>query len=225
MVDYLKTEKIIIVGAGGHARVICDILHHHIYKNIEVVAFIDNVVPTEKEEIMGLPVLGDHSLIPEMIDNEEIKGFIVGVGDNRLRTQYFSDLKNFGLEPINAVHSTAHIASDAKIGAGIVIGAGAIIATESKIEDNSIINTGVIVEHEDVIEKNVHIAPGSIIAGRVKIEEGTFIGAGSIVKDYCTIGKKVIVGAGSVVIENLPDNVVVVGVPAKIIKTNNKSGF
>lgn len=212
--------KIIIVGAGGHARVVNEILRHYIYKNIEVVAFIDNVVSRE-EEIMGIPVLGDHSLINKMVQKGEIKGFIVAVGDNELRTQYFNDIKKLGLEPINAVHPSAHIAYNAKVGTGVVIAAGATIATESEIGDNSIINTGVIVEHEDIIEKNVHIAPGTVVAGRVNIKEGTFIGAGSVIKEYSTIGINVVVGAGSVVLEDLPDNVTAVGAPAKIVKTNS----
>lgn len=207
--------KIVIIGAGGQARVVYEILRYN--RNMEIFAFIDNIIKGSEEKIMGIQVLGDHSILPKLI-KEGVKGYIVAVGDNRIRMQHFNKLLNMDLIPINAIHPTAHIAYNAKIGKGVVISTGATIATGTTIGDNVIINTGAIIEHEDVIEDHVHIAPGTVLAGRITVKEGAFIGAGSVVKEYITIGKNTIIGAGSIVLEDIPDNVVAVGTPAKVIK-------
>ena len=213
------TIKTVIVGAGGHARVIFEILRHD--RNIKVVAFVDNVADTSNEMIRNIPVVGGHSILPNLL-NENVTGAIIGVGDNKLRSTHFEMIKNLGFEIIKAIHPTSHIAYDVKIGDGVVISTGATIATETIIGDNVIINTGAIVEHENIIEDGVHIAPGTSIAGRVTIKKGTFIGIGSVIKEYITIGENVVIGAGSVVLDDIPDNAVAVGSPARIVKINNK---
>lgn len=211
--------KVAIIGAGGHARVVYEILRHD--KNMEVTAFVDSVLRGADEKIMGISVVGDHSVLPNLI-KEGVKGFIVAVGDNEIRKQHFLNIQNMGLEPINAVHPTAHIAYNAKIGTGVVIATAATIVTGAKIGNNTIINTGAIIEHEDIIEENVHIGPGTSIAGRVTVKKGTFVGIGCTIKEYITIGKNAVIGAGSIVLKDIPDNAVAVGAPAKVIKIKNK---
>ena len=210
--------KIVIIGAGGQARVVCEILKHD--RNVEIVGFIDPVLKEPNEKIMGLPVLGNFPVVSELI-KKGVKGFIVGVGDNKIRAQRFEEMKNLGLEPINAIHPTANVAYDVKIGKGVVIAMGATVATNAIIGNNVIINTGAIVEHEDVIEDNVHIAPGVALAGRVRVKKGAFLGIRSVIKEYLTIGENAVIGAGSVVLDNIPDNAVAVGVPAKVIEIRN----
>jgi len=207
---------IVIIGAGGQARVVYEILRYN--RNMEIFAFIDNIIKGSEEKIMEIQVLGDHSILPKLI-KEGVKGYIVAVGDNKIRMQHFNKCLSMELIPINAIHPTAHIAyNGVKIGKGVVIATGATIATGTTIGDNVIINTGAIIEHEDVIEDHVHIAPGVVLAGRITVKENAFIGAGSVVKEYITIGKNTIIGAGSIVLEDIPDNVVAVGAPVKVIK-------
>jgi len=188
---------------------------------MEVVAFVDNVIHGKDERIMGIPVLGDHSVLPKLLENG-VTGAIIGVGDNRIRAAHFERLKGMGLELVNAIHPAAHIAPNAKLGSGVVIGTGATIVTGSRIGNNVVINTGAIIEHENEIEDHAHVGPGCSIAGRVTIKKGAFIGIGSVVKEYLTIGQNAIIGAGSVVLEDIPDNVVAIGAPAKVIRTRNK---
>lgn len=211
--------KTVIIGAGGHARVIFEILSYD--RNIEVIAFVDSVLRGSDEKIMDTSVLGDHSVLPKLFKSG-VKGAILGVGDNIIRKAHFEKIENMGVELVNAIHPTAHIAHNAKMGIGVVIVTGATIATGVEIGNNVIVNTGAIIEHEDSIEDHVHIAPGTVLAGRVTIKEGAFIGAGSIVKEYVTIGENATIGAGSVVLEDIPDNVVAVGTPAKVIKVKKK---
>lgn len=209
--------KVVIIGAGGHARAVYEILKYD--RNIEVVGFIDNVADTTGEIIMDLPVVGDHSILPKLL-KEGIIGAAIGIGDNELRRTYFNKIKTFGFEPVNAIHPTAHIAHNVKIGRGVTISSGATISTGVGIGDNTIINTGAIIEHEDRIEDDVHISSGSSLAGRVTVKQGAFVGIGCVVKDSVTIGKNAIIGAGSVVLEDIPDNATAVGSPSRIVEKN-----
>jgi UDP-perosamine 4-acetyltransferase len=212
--------KTIIIGAGGHARSVYECLRQN--RNLKVVAFIDNVPGDGSEKIMKIPVIGPHSIVPDLIEKEHVKGYAMGIGDNKIRAQRFKEFSLLGLTPINAIHPTAKIAYNVEIGTGVMIGINSTLNIHAKIGNNTIINTGTIVEHEDRIEENVHIAPGTSIAGRVTVKRNSFIGIGSVIKEYITIGKNVIIGAGSVVLEDIPDNAVAVGSPAKIIKINNR---
>jgi len=211
--------KIMIFGAGGQARVIYECIR--LNKNIEITSFIHNEPVEENKKLVGVPIIGPHSVVPELM-NEGVFGFIVGVGDNKIREDHFKKFKKMDLVPINAIHPTANLAHKIEIGAGIVIGMGATINTHAHIGDNCIINTRAVIEHDNYIEENVHIAPGTLLAGGVKIKSGAFIGIGSVIIEYLTIGKNAIIGAGSVVLEDIPDNAVAVGSPARIVKYNKK---
>ncbi|MBI4287990.1 MAG: acetyltransferase [Chloroflexi bacterium] len=206
--------KVIIVGAGGQARVVYEILS--LDRRVEVVAFVDNVFHGADERIMGVPVLGDHLVVVKLIKNG-VKGAIIAIGDNKIRAERFAECSEMGLEMINAIAPTAHIAHSARIGKGVVLATSAIVSTGAHIGNNVIINTGAIVEHEDILEDHVHIGPGTVLAGRVTVKRGAFVGLRSVVKENITIGENVTVGAGSVVLENIPDNAVVAGSPARLL--------
>jgi UDP-perosamine 4-acetyltransferase len=210
--------KVIIIGAGGHARVVLDILRYN--PKIKVFCFINKFIKYPNEKIDGIPIYGNISVLPKFI-KKGIKNFIVAVGDNKVRASYFKQLIKLGMTPINAIHPTAIIAKNAKIGKGVVIAAGSIICPEAKIGNNVIINTGTIVEHHDVIEDHVHMAPGIRSSGDVTVGNGSFLGVGTTIIQKIKIGRNVVVGAGSVIIRDVPDNTVVVGVPTRVIKKLN----
>src|SRR3989344_8556722 len=203
----MKKIKAIIVGAGGQARVVLDILKHD--RNIGVVGIVDNI-KHRGENIDGVPIIGPLDKLPELAKKMKIDGAIVAVGDNVIREKYFKTLKKDGFTLINAIHPTASIADSAEIGEGVVICREAIISVEAKVGDDTIINSGSILEHQDMIGNHVHIAPGVNIAGKVKIGNGAFIGIGSTIIQNVKIGGGSIIGAGSVVIKDIPDNVVAV---------------
>jgi sugar O-acyltransferase (sialic acid O-acetyltransferase NeuD family) len=214
--------KVAIIGVGGHARVVYEILRHD--RNIEVAAFVDYIKRDSGEKIFAVPLLGDHSVLPRLL-REGVTGAIVAVGDNKIRAAHFEKLKNMGFKMVNAIHPTAHIAFDVKIGVGTVIATGAKIITGAKIGNNVIVNTGAIIEHACVLEDHCHIGPGAVLPGEVIVKKGAFIGAGSVLKQRITIGENATVGAGSVVLKDIPASTVAVGVPAKIIKMKNNSSL
>lgn len=209
----------IIIGAGGHSRVVYDILRYD--NNVNVISFIDNSPRGSDEKIMGVPVTGDHDVIPSIVEDHDIDSFIVAVGDNEVRRNYFEEFSGRGLEPVSAIHPNAHISETVNIGAGSVIASGANISTNVKIGENAIINTGTIIDHESDVGSNAHVGPGTTVAGRVSIGDGAFIGMGCSVKEYTTVGEESTVGAGSVVLEDVKTGQTVAGAPAEIKKRSN----
>ena len=212
------TLKTLIIGAGGHGKVVLDILQQD--PNIEVAGFIDDDVSKHGKRINGIRVFGGFSIIQEIFD--EIDSGIVGIGDNPVRAVFFKKMQDIGLDAVTAIHPRAVIAGTAKIGSGTVVAANAVINPDVVIEDNCIINTSATIDHDCLIAGHVHVSPGANIAGNVSIGKYSHIGIGASVVNGIVIGQNATVGAGAVVIEDVPDNAVVAGVPAKIIKYNNE---
>jgi UDP-perosamine 4-acetyltransferase len=205
--------KTLIIGAGGHARVVYEILHSDL--NADLMAFVDNSPRGSQEEIMGVPVIGPHGVVEDQIE-DGAKGVSIAVGDNEIRANHYEKFTDMGLTPINAVHDNAHISPNASIRHGVVIQSSAEVMTNSVIGDNSIINTGAIVEHETTVGDHTHIGPGTTIAGRVDIEDGVDIGMGCDIKEHVHIGENAVVGAGSVVLDDVPADTMIAGSPAEV---------
>lgn len=207
--------KIVVIGAGGQARIVHEILSYD--RNLEIAAFIDNLKRSGTEVIKEIPILGDHTVLPGLLTHG-VKGGIVAISMNKVRASHYEELVKLGFELVNAVHPTASISPSVKMGFGITISIGAIIGTGVRIFDNVIIGTGAIVDHECQIEKGVYIGSGCSLAGRVVVREGAYIGISSKVKETVTIGRNVTIEPGSIVLEDIPDNVVAGGIPAKTLR-------
>ncbi len=208
--------RVIIIGAGGHAQVVADILLRmaETGENISPAAFLDDNLALKGQEILGIPVLGETAVLPA-IPHEAV---IIAIGDNQKRRQLYRALKAGGEQFATACHPTAVIAPDVNIGPGSMICANAVVNTGSVIGVNVILNTGCTVDHHNQIGDHVHIAPGVNLGGNVHVGEGAFVGIGAAVMPQCQIGHRSRVGAGAVVIKSLPERVTAVGVPARIIK-------
>ena len=212
------TLKTVIIAASGHGKVVLDILQQN--KNIEITGFVDDDPTLYGKSVNGVPVIGDFSIISNII--EKVDCGIVAIGDNHIRAEFFKKLQDIGVQIITAIHPAAIIAKTATVGNGIVVAANAVINPSAEIGDNSIINTGATVDHDNFIADHVHISPGANLAGNVSVGEYSHIGIGAAIINGITIGQNVTVGAGAVVTKDVPDNAVVAGVPAKIIKYNKE---
>ena len=193
-------------------------------KNVEVVGFIDDSPDLQGQRIMGVPVIGSYQQLPELMKEYNIEGLIVAYSDRlmKIREERFNGGRELGLKPVTIIHPSAVMSPSVKIGEGVLIGKGVLMDTEVRIGDNCSVHRGTTIGEDSVLEENVWITAGVNLAAHVTVRKNTMIGTGANVIPRCTIGKNVIVGAGAVVINDIPDNVTVVGVPAKIIKTREE---
>lgn len=207
--------ELIIIGAGGHGRVVLDIiLAGGKYKPV---GFLDNNPAIHGRRVDGLPILGDAHQLPDLLKNG-VKRAVIAIGDNGARRAIGEALDRNGFEIVNAIHPSARIAANASLGKGVVAAAGSLVCAHCQIGDYVILNTGCIVDHESMIGTAAHICPGVKLAGHVTVESGAFVGIGSTVIQGVRVGFESIIGAGAVVIRDVEPMTTVVGVPAKTIK-------
>ncbi len=207
-------EKIFVFGASGHAKVVIDIIER---QGLYDIAFLVDDDPVLKgTDFYGYHVIGGKQ---ELVDTrDKISSGIVAIGSNRARIAVAQWLSDNGYDLVSAVHPSAQLARGAIIGLGTVVMAGAVVNSDTSIGNIVIINTKSSIDHDSIIGDGVHIAPGVTLCGTVNIGSGTFICAGATIIPNLTIGGNVIIGAASTVIRDIPDNVTVVGSPAKVVK-------
>ena len=202
-------KKVIIIGAGGHAKVIADIIEK---SGDEVVGFLDDNKENGATVIKNYKVIGDLNNRFAMAVTKKDVEFIIAIGDNKKREE-ISHSPN--LKFYTAIHPSAQIGINVEIEEGTVIMANVCINSSSRVGKHCIINTGAIIEHDNIIEDFVHISPNTSLGGTVKIGESTHVGIGSIVKNNITICKNCTIGAGAVVVKNIIEEGTYVGVPAR----------
>lgn len=210
--------KVVGVGAGGHAKVIIDILSY--LPRVQVVGLVELATRLFGETIEGSLILGDDDLLPQLLAEGVGSAFIGigGVGDNFPRAEAYARILKLGFDPITAIHPRAVMARSAKLGRGVTIMAGVVVNPAAVIGDNVILNSQCTVEHDCVIGDHVHIAPGATLSGAVEVGRLSHIGTGASIRQGVRIGERVVVGVGSVVIKDVPDGMVVVGAPARPLK-------
>jgi sugar O-acyltransferase (sialic acid O-acetyltransferase NeuD family) len=208
-------NNVVVVGAGGHSRVLLSILRS--YKNFKVIGIADRDSKNIGEEISGTAIKHSWNDFREIYERGT-RHAVIALGDNKERKELFTRLSSIGFKIPSIIHPSAIIEKDAVLGNGCVICMGVKIGTLVSIGKNCVVYTGSIIDHEVKIGNHVYISPGCNIAGRVTIGEGSFVGIGSNIKEKITVGKNAVIGAGSVVIRDIGDNLTVAGVPAKTIR-------
>lgn len=205
-------DGIVVIGAGGHAKVCVEILR----AMGESVAYCvsDRGGPAE---CAGVPVLyGDEHI--QRLWNDGYKAAFIALGSNSLRERLAKTVLEQGFRIVNAISPAATLSPSARLGLGVAIMAGAVVNAEALIADLAIVNTGATIDHDCHIGRAAHIAPQCALAGCVTIGAGSFLGIGCKVVPQMSIGENVVLGAGSVVISDIPAMVTAVGVPARILK-------
>ena len=206
---------IIILGGGGHAKVVIDSL---LQRGREIFGFC--CLERNARSILGIECLGGDEVVLEFgIEEVRLANGIGAVGSNHLRSAVYERLANEGYEFEKVLHPAAVVASDVQLEEGVQIMASAVVQPGTQIGFNSIINTKASDDHDCRLGRHVHVAPGATLCGNVTVGDESFNGAGATIIQGKTIGARSIVGAGAVVVEDVPPDVTIVGVPARMIHT------
>jgi sugar O-acyltransferase (sialic acid O-acetyltransferase NeuD family) len=201
-----KNDSVVVLGAGGHAKVVISTLHAAGY---DIVAVLDDDATKHGSEIMGVKIVG--TLMEA--DSLGYQCGIIAVGENATRKKISERVKN--LEWLTVVHPKAYVDPSVRLGEGTVVFAGAVIQAATVAGRHVIINTGATVDHDCVLGDFVHVAPGSHLAGEVEIGEGALLGLSSGAIPGICVGAWAIVGAGGIVVDDVPERATVIGIPAR----------
>ena len=203
------TNSNLIIGAGGHGKVIANGM---LEIGLNILGFVDDNPQIIGCTILGLPVLGTIDNLADFGPD----GLVAGIGHNSVRQQVVQRVNRIMCATwLNVVHPKAVVSDFVKMGSGSVVMAGGIINADTNVGDHVIINTGSTVDHDCRIGDFVHIAPGAHIAGGVTVGEGALLGIGCSVIPGCQIGEWAVIGAGTIVVDNVPAGVTAKGVPAR----------
>ena len=194
-------KNVIIIGAGGHGKVIADIVRK---SNDNFMGFLDDDL--SKENVIGK--------VSDCIKYQDYY-FVIGIGNNKIRRKIANEYLN--LKYYTAIHPAAVLSTNVKIGKGTVVMANAVVNDSTKIGMHCIINTASVVEHDNYIDDYVHISPNATLCGTVKIGKETHIGAGAVVKNNTSVCENVIVGIAAAIVKNIDKPGTYVGVPGKIL--------
>ncbi len=198
-------KKLVIIGAGGHGRVVADIARLNHYQDI---CFLDD----DSNNLFSDGKVQDFDNCIGKCD------FFIAIGDNTVREKIFTLIFDKGGNIVSLIHPSATIAENVKFGKGVAVMAGAVVNSGVEICDGCIINTASSVDHDCKIDRFVHISVGAHLAGSVNIGKRTFVCAGvTVINNICIAGDCVI-GAGAVVIEDIREKGTYIGVPAKKLK-------
>jgi sugar O-acyltransferase (sialic acid O-acetyltransferase NeuD family) len=204
-------KRVVILGAGGHGAVVADILSRT--GAYWPVGFLDDDPTAAGTTVLGLPVLGPTCRL-DQVDHDAV---IVAIGDNRSRARVFEDVRACGARLANAVHPSAVLAADVRLGEGVVISAGVIVGVGTIVADDVILNTACTLDHHSHVGAHAHVAPGVHTGGAVRIGEGALIGIGAAILPGRAVGDWAVVGAGAVVTAPVPLGATAVGVPAHVV--------
>lgn len=210
--------SVVGLGAGGHTKGVIEILR--LDTRYELIGLLDIRPELHSTYVLGVAVLGSDDLLPTL-QAQGVTHFFIGVGsgqNTRPRRRLYEHARGEHLQPVSVTHPRTILSPSSQIGQGATILAGAIINADVQMGENVIINTGAIIEHDCTIASHAHVATGAHLAGTVYIGEGAHIGIGSTIRQGIQVGSNAVVGAGAVVVKNVPDAVIVAGVPARILK-------
>jgi len=215
-------EDIVIIGSSGHAKVIIDIVNQEGKYN--VAGLLDRY-RNANETTLGYRILGKEEDLPELKKTHSLKGAIVAIGDNFIRSKVAALIRKIcpDLPFVCAIHPRASIGRDVTIGEGTVIMAGVSINPCSSVGRFCILRTNSSLDHDSTMEDFASLAPGAMTGGNCRIGEYSAISIGSVLIHGVQIGKQSVIGAASLVMKPIESFVVAYGTPAKVIR-NRKPG-
>jgi sugar O-acyltransferase (sialic acid O-acetyltransferase NeuD family) len=218
----VKPRLVFVYGASGHGKVVADILISE--HETEFAGFLDDREELKGTTVMGFPVVGNWEWLCQEASGSRV-AVALGIGESHSRQLLAARCKCWEIEILTPVHPAATVSHSARLGPGTVVMAGAIINPDANVGAGVIVNTGAILEHDVEVGDYAHVAPNAAIGGASRLGAFSHLGLGAVVLQCITIGSHTIVGAGAVVVRNLPDQIVAIGVPARIHRRLEHQGL
>ena len=208
------TREVVFLGTKDHALFIMDVCPD---AGVSVHGFLDDTLPAG-ETVWGRPVLGGFSLIEDVSLRDRFD-FFVAMGTSAERLKWGRRLKEAGGQFCNIIHPSCVISPDAQIGVGVLADPFVVVHADATVGDFVVLDNHTTVAHHVVLADGVNLSPGARALGGASCGEAAFIGAGAVVLPRVHVGARSIVGAGAVVIKDVPEDVTVVGNPARVVRT------
>jgi sugar O-acyltransferase (sialic acid O-acetyltransferase NeuD family) len=196
---------IVVVGSGGHAKVVIATARA---AGLEIAAVVDDDPAMWGQRVAGVEIVGPS--LPVLDDPGRLA--VLAIGGNHARRQRALGAR---CRFATVVHPAAIVDATVRLGTGTVVFAGAIVQPDTAIGEHVIINTGASIDHDCAIGDFVHVAPGTRLAGNVTLDEGAFLGIGAVAIQGVRVGAWTTIGAGAAIVGDLPANIVAAGVPAR----------
>lgn len=204
----------IVIGAGGHARVIADAL---VANDVRVLGFTELDASRHGTYLDGHPILGGDEILSRYSNEKVVLANGIGsVGAPVVRRAVHERLSRTGWRFVSVIHPRATVSPAALIKEGVQVMAGAVIQAGSTVCEGSIVNTSAVVDHDCILGAHCHIAPGAVLSGGVVLGDGCHVGAGAVVIQSIVLGPNTIVGAGAVVVRSFSaGSALLIGIPAR----------
>ena len=205
-------SRVLVVGAGGHAKVCIESL-------VDAGHVVVGAVSREGVPVEGfpVPVLGTDADVAAVATAHDADAVFVAVGDNAMRADVRRKCLAIGLVEVTAISRFALVSETAELAGGAAVMAGAVVNASATIGAGAIVNSRASVDHDCVVGADAHVAPGAVIAGGVHIGAGALVGVGAKVLPNLVVGDGAVVGGGAMVVADVPAGATVVGVPARVV--------
>lgn len=205
--------RLLILGAGGHGKVLADLILSGTQYRLE--GFVDDGA---SEGPLGLPLLGRSEDLDDLFQSG-ITHALCGVGNAKVRRKLHGLLKQAGFTLAVAKHPDSSLSASARLGPGSVLLAQTSVGPDCILGEGSVVNTGATVDHDCHLGDFVQVAPGAHLGGGVRAGAGTFFGLGSSTRQGVKLGQDCMVGVGAAVVSDFPDRSLILGVPGRLART------
>jgi len=212
--------KLNLLGLGSIGRIVLELVAHH-PKVYGVEAFYDDAQSKLGESYRGIKVKSSIKNFVSTANSSDIFFNCLGnINAYQARINYSKTLRKLGVRTLTLSHHSASVSPSVEMGSGCLICPMVVLHTNVKIGEENIIFSNTVIEHDSTIGDYCYLSPSVTLCGKVILNDGVYLGPNAVLAAGITIGKNAIVGAGSIVLDDIPDNSVYVGNPAKFLKMN-----